>query len=76
MKRLWSGVAAVSGLILGIGPALLTHVFPQAALLNQFNVAMVGAIIGARAGIRRPGCPVDLPADREQNEIGIEGSSR
>jgi hypothetical protein len=76
MERVWSRVGAVFGLILGIGPALLVHVFPQAALLNQLNVALVGAIIGARAGARRPAVPVELQADQAQDEIGMERSSR
>jgi hypothetical protein len=76
MDRVWSRVGTVLGLILGIGPALLAQVFPQAAFLNQLNVALVGAIIGARAGVRRPAAPIDFAADHAQDEIGIERSSR
>jgi hypothetical protein len=72
MERVWSRVGAVMGLILGIGPALLAHVFPQAALFNQFNLALVGAIIGARAGIHRP---ADVLPDEVRDEIGTENPS-
>jgi hypothetical protein len=76
MERVWSRVGAALGLILGIGPALLVHVFPQAALLNQLNVALVGAIIGARAGIGRRAVPDEFQAEHAQDETGIEATSR
>jgi hypothetical protein len=72
MERVWSRVGAVTGLILGIGPALLAHVFPQAAFFNQLNLALVGAIIGARAGAHRP---ADVPPDDAREEIATERPS-
>jgi hypothetical protein len=76
MERVWSRAGTGLGLILGIGPALLAHVFPQAVLLNQLNLALVGAIIGARAGNHRPACPPDVPANHARDDIGMERSSR
>lgn len=71
--RLWHRLAAAFGLIFGIGPALLASLFPQIAGLNHLGVALLGAILGMRAGTRPPAAN-DAPfaaADRPER-IGTE----
>jgi hypothetical protein len=42
--RLWHRLAAVLGLIFGLGPAILASLFPQIAGPNQIGVGLLGAI--------------------------------
>jgi hypothetical protein len=49
--HLWHRLAAVLGVIFGIGPAVPASLFPQIAGLNQLGVVVLGAFLGRRTGM-------------------------
>jgi hypothetical protein len=53
MQPYWSVIAAMLGLALSAGPAVVVHNFPQASGLEQLGVVVLGGLIALRACRRR-----------------------
>jgi hypothetical protein len=49
----WTWIAAVSGVALGVGPAVTAHLILHAAVVRQLGAVVIGAIVGMRAASRR-----------------------